>query len=75
MGRLLPVKITNGFVVLDENGEDHDHELFNNKDGSVKIFANQSQIMESVNDFNRENPSEPFLGSIIIANVITFFQD
>ena len=69
-----PVKITNGFVVLDENGEDHTDDLFNNKDGTPHIFANPSEIMQDVHDFNRMNPGKEFLGTIVIANTITFWK-
>lgn len=69
-----PVKITNGFVVLDENGEDHVNDLFNNNDNSVHVFANPSEIMQDIADYNRVNPGNEFLGTIIIANTITFFK-
>ncbi len=67
-----PVKITNGFVVLKDTGDDHDHDLFLNKDDELYVFANQSEIMQMIHDHNRENPGNEFLGSIIIANIITF---
>lgn len=89
-------KLTNGFVVLDENGEDHTHPLFNNLDGTPKIFTSQGDVVNEVNDFNRDveenivkrlaewrtkfglnfkDPIEPFYGSIIVANVLTFQAD
>lgn len=68
------VKITNGFVVLKEDGDDQDHDLFLNKDDELYVFANPSEIMQTVNDHNRENPGNEFLGTIIIANVITFWK-
>lgn len=65
------------FVVLTIDGADHDHPLFNNKDGSVKEFVNEMEIILTVNDHNRDvknriKDGETFTGSIIVAQILTF---
>ena len=65
------------FQVLTIEGEDHDHELFNNEDGTPKEFVSPGEVITYLNDHNRDvqnriKKGDPFSGSFIISEVYTF---
>jgi hypothetical protein len=65
------------FVVLTVDGEDHDHPLFNNEDGTPKEFVSPGEVITYLHDHNRDvknriKDDELFKGSFIVAEVYTF---